>query len=125
MNARSRSSPKPPFMTSTLQQEAGRKLNMSAQQVMRVAQGLYERGYITYMRTDSTSLSQTALNAARTQVKELFGEKFLPAEPRLYAKKVKNAQEAHEAIRPAGEAFQTPEQLSKELQAEPSCASTS
>ncbi|MBX7114255.1 MAG: type I DNA topoisomerase [Myxococcaceae bacterium] len=113
----SRSSPKPPFMTSTLQQEAGRKLNMSAQQVMRVAQGLYERGYITYMRTDSTSLSETALNAARTQVKELFGEKFLPAEPRLYAKKVKNAQEAHEAIRPAGEAFQTPEQLSKELQA--------
>lgn len=113
----SRSSPKPPFMTSTLQQEAGRKLNMSAQQVMRVAQGLYERGYITYMRTDSTSLSETALNAARTQVKELFGEQFLPPEPRLYAKKVKNAQEAHEAIRPAGEAFQTPEQLSSELQA--------
>jgi DNA topoisomerase I len=111
----SRSSPRPPFMTSTLQQEAGRKLSMSAQQVMRVAQGLYERGFITYMRTDSTNLSETALNAARAQVKELFGEKFLPAEPRQYNRKVKNAQEAHEAIRPAGEAFQTPDEMSKEL----------
>ena len=110
-----RSSPKPPFMTSTLQQEGGRKLNMSAQQVMRVAQGLYERGYITYMRTDSTSLSETALKAARAQVKELFGEKFLPASPRHYVRKVKNAQEAHEAIRPAGESFRTPDELNGEL----------
>ena len=110
-----RSAPKPPFMTSTLQQEGGRKLGMSAQQVMRVAQGLYERGYITYMRTDSTSLSETAINAARTQIPALFGAEFLPAEPRLYARKVKNAQEAHEAIRPAGEAFRTPEELAGEL----------
>ncbi|MEW5739873.1 MAG: type I DNA topoisomerase [Myxococcota bacterium] len=110
-----RSSPKPPFMTSTLQQEGGRKLNMSAQQVMRVAQGLYERGYITYMRTDSTTLSETALSAARAQVTELFGERFLPAEPRQYTRKVKNAQEAHEAIRPAGEAFRTPKELEGEL----------
>ena len=110
-----RSSPKPPFMTSTLQQEGGRKLNMSAQQVMRVAQGLYERGYITYMRTDSTTLSETALSAARAQVKELFGEKFLPDAPRQYTRKVKNAQEAHEAIRPAGEAFRTPKELEGEL----------
>jgi DNA topoisomerase-1 len=110
-----RSSPKPPFMTSTLQQEGGRKLNMSAQQVMRVAQGLYERGYITYMRTDSTALSETALSAARAQVKELFGERFLPAEPRQYMRKVKNAQEAHEAIRPAGESFRTPKELEGEL----------
>ncbi len=113
----SRSSPKPPFMTSTLQQEAGRKLNMSAQQVMRVAQGLYERGYITYMRTDSTSLSETAVNAARAQIKELFGDQFLPAEPRTYVKKVKNAQEAHESIRPAGETFRTPDELTGELNA--------
>lgn len=110
-----RSSPKPPFMTSTLQQEGGRKLGMSAQQVMRVAQGLYERGYITYMRTDSTNLSETAINAARTQVVELFGKDFLPAEPRTYVRKVKNAQEAHEAIRPAGESFRTPEELATEL----------
>jgi DNA topoisomerase I len=110
-----RSSPKPPFMTSTLQQEGGRKLNMSAQQIMRLAQGLYENGYITYMRTDSTSLSETALNAARAQVKELFGPQFVPASPRLYSRKVKNAQEAHEAIRPAGETFRTPDSLSKEL----------
>ncbi len=112
-----RSSPKPPFMTSTLQQEGGRKLGMSAQQVMRVAQGLYERGYITYMRTDSTTLSDTALTAARAQVKDLFGEQFLPAAPRTYARKVKNAQEAHEAIRPAGEAFRTPQELGGELAA--------
>ena len=112
----SRSSPKPPFITSTLQQEGGRKLNMSAQQVMRVAQGLYERGYITYMRTDSTNLSETAIKAARAQVKELFGEKFLTKEPRSYVRKVRNAQEAHEAVRPAGEAFRHPEELSGELQ---------
>jgi DNA topoisomerase-1 len=110
-----RSSPKPPFMTSTLQQEGGRKLNMSAQQVMRVAQGLYERGYITYMRTDSTTLSETALTAARAQVTELFGQRFLPAAPRQYTRKVKNAQEAHEAIRPAGESFRTPKELEGEL----------
>ena len=110
-----RSSPKAPFMTSTLQQEGGRKLGMSAQQVMRVAQGLYERGYITYMRTDSTNLSETAINAARTQLVELFGKEYLPDAPRLYVKKVKSAQEAHEAIRPAGEAFRTPEELATEL----------
>jgi DNA topoisomerase-1 len=111
----SRSSPKPPFMTSTLQQEAGRKLNMSAQQVMRVAQGLYERGYITYMRTDSTNLSETAIKASRAQVTELFGQEFLPAEPRTYAKKSKNSQEAHEAVRPAGEVFRSTEELKSEL----------
>ena len=110
-----RSSPKAPFMTSTLQQEGGRKLNMSAQQVMRVAQGLYERGYITYMRTDSTTLSETAINAARAQVKELYGPEFVPEEPRQYTRKVKNAQEAHEAIRPAGESFRTPKDLAGEL----------
>ena len=110
-----RSSPKPPFITSTMQQEGGRKLRLSAQQVMRLAQGLYERGYITYMRTDSTTLSATALSAARSQIGELYGNKFLPASPRTYAKKAKNAQEAHEAIRPAGDAFRTPESLQGEL----------
>jgi DNA topoisomerase-1 len=110
-----RSSPKPPFITSTLQQEGGRKLGMSAQQVMRVAQGLYERGYITYMRTDSTTLSETAIVASRAQVSSLFGERFLPQEPRQYTRKVKNAQEAHEAIRPAGESFRTPDELTGEL----------
>jgi DNA topoisomerase-1 len=110
-----RSSPKAPFITSTLQQEGGRKLRLSAQQVMRLAQGLYERGYITYMRTDSTTLSATALAAARTQIGELFGAKYLPAQPRTYAKKAKNAQEAHEAVRPAGDAFRTPESLQGEL----------
>ena len=110
-----RSSPKPPFITSTMQQEGGRKLRLSAQQVMRLAQGLYERGYITYMRTDSTTLSATALAAARAQILELYGNKFLPASPRTYARKAKNAQEAHEAIRPAGDAFRTPDSLSGEL----------
>jgi DNA topoisomerase-1 len=110
-----RSSPKAPFMTSTLQQEGGRKLNMSASQVMRVAQGLYERGYITYMRTDSTMLSEAAVGAARSQVTELFGAQFLAEKPRRWEGKVKNAQEAHEAIRPAGEAFRTPAELSGEL----------
>ena len=89
-------------MTSTLQQEGGRKLNMSASQVMRVAQGLYERGYITYMRTDSTMLSESAVGAARAQVTELFGAQYLSDKPRRWEGKVKNAQEAHEAIRPAG-----------------------
>ncbi len=110
-----RSSPKPPFMTSTLQQEGGRKLRMSAQQVMRVAQGLYERGYITYMRTDSTSLSETAVTAARAQVRHLYGDEYLPDPPRTYASKVRNAQEAHEAIRPSGESWRTSDQLSREL----------
>jgi DNA topoisomerase-1 len=110
-----RSSPKPPFITSTLQQEGGRKLGMSASQVMSTAQGLYERGYITYMRTDSTTLSDEAIAAARAQIKDLYGEKFLPQAPRVYRKKVKNAQEAHEAIRPAGDRWRTPEQLSGDL----------
>jgi DNA topoisomerase-1 len=109
------SRPKAPFMTSTLQQEGGRKLRLSAAQVMRIAQGLYQRGYITYMRTDSTTLSDTALNAARRQVQELYGAEYLPDSPRVYTRKVKNAQEAHEAIRPAGDAFRTPESLRREL----------
>ena len=107
--------PYPPFMTSTLQQEAGRKFRWSSQVVMRVAQRLYENGYITYMRTDSTNLSQTALTAARTQARELYGDAYVPAEPRTYTRKVKNAQEAHEAIRPAGDAFRTPGELARQL----------
>ncbi len=95
-----RSSPKAPFMTSTLQQEGGRKLRLGAAQVMRVAQGLYERGYITYMRTDNVVLSEEALAAARVEVKSLYGENFLSPSPRQFTTKVKNAQEAHEAIRP-------------------------
>ena len=102
--------PYPPFRTTTLQQEAGRKLGFSAQRTMSVAQDLYERGFITYMRTDSVTLSGTAIAAAREQVKHLFGGQFLPAQPRVYTSKVKNAQEAHEAIRPAGETFRTPQQ---------------
>jgi DNA topoisomerase I len=101
--------PYPPFRTTTLQQDAGRKLGFSAQRTMSVAQELYERGFITYMRTDSVTLSTTAVAAAREQVKQLFGAKYLPAQPRTYTSKVKNAQEAHEAIRPAGEKFRTPE----------------
>jgi DNA topoisomerase-1 len=107
--------PYPPFMTSTLQQEAGRKLRWSAQVTMRVAQRLYENGYITYMRTDSTNLSETALTAARSQARELYGDAYVPAEARHYSRKVKNAQEAHEAIRPAGDAFRTPGQLAASL----------
>ena len=107
--------PRPPFITSTLQQVGGSRLRMSAQQVMRVAQGLYERGYITYMRTDSTTLSETALGAARAQISQRFGKEYLPDEARRYASKSKNAQEAHEAIRPAGETFRTPEDLQGEL----------
>jgi DNA topoisomerase-1 len=110
-----RSSPKPPFITSTLQQEGGRKLGMTSRQVMRTAQGLYERGYITYMRTDSTTLSAEALSAARAQVSELYGTSFLPEAPRVYRRKVKNAQEAHEAIRPSGDRWRTPQQLKGEL----------
>src|SRR3954464_8934081 len=107
--------PAPPFMTSTLQQEASRKLRFTAQTAMRVAQRLYERGYITYMRTDSTTLSETALTAARTQARELFGAEYVPDAPRRYERKVKNAQEAHEAIRPSGERFRTPDSVRGEL----------
>ena len=103
-----RRSPYPPFRTTTLQQEASRKLGMSASATMSVAQRLYENGFITYMRTDSTTLSDSAVDAARTQVRELYGADYLPDAPRTYASKVKNAQEAHEAIRPAGETFRTP-----------------
>jgi DNA topoisomerase-1 len=110
--------PYPPFITSTLQQEAGRKLRLSSAQVMRVAQRLYENGHITYMRTDSTNLSATAINAARAQAAELYGAQYVPSEPRHYARKVKNAQEAHEAIRPSGDRFKTPQQLKGRLSAE-------
>jgi DNA topoisomerase-1 len=108
--------PYPPFMTSTLQQEAGRKLRFSANRAMSVAQRLYENGYITYMRTDSTTLSETALTAARSQATELYGAEYVPAQPRRYDRKVKNAQEAHEAIRPAGEVFRTPGEVARELE---------
>ena len=107
--------PYPPFMTSTLQMEAGRKLRWSSATVMRVAQRLYENGHITYMRTDSTTLSETALSAARKQARELYGDAYVPAEPRRYTRKVKNAQEAHEAIRPSGDSFRTPGQLAGQL----------
>jgi DNA topoisomerase I len=107
--------PAPPFMTSTLQQEASRKLRFSSQTTMRVAQRLYENGYITYMRTDSTTLSESALAAARAQAAELYGPEYVPSAPRRYERKVKNAQEAHEAIRPAGDAFRTPERVAGEL----------
>jgi DNA topoisomerase-1 len=110
-----RRSPAAPFITSTLQQEASRKLRMSAQTAMRVAQRLYENGYITYMRTDSTTLSGTAVEAARAQVTELYGADHVSEKPRSWAKKVKNAQEAHEAIRPAGDSFRTPGELAGEL----------
>ncbi|TRW80068.1 type I DNA topoisomerase [Mycolicibacterium sp. 018/SC-01/001] len=103
--------PYPPFMTSTLQQEAGRKLRFSSERTMSIAQRLYENGYITYMRTDSTTLSQSAINAARTQAQQLYGEEYVHPSPRQYTRKVKNAQEAHEAIRPAGDVFATPGQL--------------
>ncbi len=107
--------PAAPFITSTYQQEASRKLRLSSAQAMRVAQGLYERGYITYMRTDSTTLSETAVAAARNQIAERYGTEYLPDGPRSYQKKVKNAQEAHEAIRPAGDTFRTPEEVAGEL----------
>jgi DNA topoisomerase I len=110
--------PYPPFMTSTLQQEAGRKLRFSADRTMRTAQKLYENGYITYMRTDSTTLSETAINAARTQATDLYGAQYVSPQPRQYNRKVKNAQEAHEAIRPAGEVFRTPGQVAAELDAD-------
>ena len=107
--------PSAPFMTSTLQQEASRKLRFSAQTTMRIAQRLYENGYITYMRTDSTTLSESALTAARKQAAELYGDDHVPAEPRRFERKVKNAQEAHEAIRPAGDTFRTPQEVKGEL----------
>ncbi|WP_102419420.1 type I DNA topoisomerase [Mycobacterium sp. 4858] len=107
--------PYAPFMTSTLQQEAGRKLRFSSERTMSIAQRLYENGYITYMRTDSTTLSQSAINAARTQARQLYGEEYVSPSPRQYTRKVKNAQEAHEAIRPAGEAFATPDAVRREL----------
>src|SRR6476646_2785605 len=107
--------PRPPFTTSTLQQEAGRKLGFSAARAMSVAQTLYENGYITYMRTDSTNLSDQALNAARDQILKLYGKEYLPDAPRTYRGKVKNAQEAHEAIRPAGEVIRMPDEVSHEL----------
>ncbi|ORX16134.1 DNA topoisomerase I [Mycobacterium szulgai] len=107
--------PYPPFMTSTLQQEASRKLRFSAERTMSIAQRLYENGYITYMRTDSTTLSESAINAARTQARQLYGDEYVAASPRQYTRKVKNAQEAHEAIRPAGETFATPDAVRREL----------
>ncbi len=107
--------PKPPFKTTTMQQEAGNKLRFSAGRTMSVAQGLYERGYITYMRTDSISLSNQAVDAARAQIVERFGQAYLPPAPRSYANTTKNAQEAHEAIRPAGARFRTPEDVRGEL----------
>ncbi|HVS69208.1 MAG TPA: type I DNA topoisomerase [Mycobacteriales bacterium] len=110
-----RRSPYPPFMTSTLQQEGSRKLRLTARLVMSLAQRLYENGYITYMRTDSTTLSETALTAARAQARELYGAEYVPDAPRRYERKVKNAQEAHEAIRPAGDTFRTPASVRAEL----------
>ncbi|MFK0194260.1 type I DNA topoisomerase [Kitasatospora sp. NPDC090308] len=103
-----RRSPYAPFRTTTLQQEASRKLGFGAKRTMQVAQKLYENGFITYMRTDSTTLSETAITAARAQVTQLYGADYLPSAPRTYASKVKNAQEAHEAIRPSGDRFRTP-----------------
>ncbi|WP_137843266.1 type I DNA topoisomerase [Microbacterium sp. 2FI] len=108
-------SPKPPFTTSTLQQEAGRKLSMSAKHAMGVAQRLYEKGFITYMRTDSTALSKQAIEAARAQAVAMYGDKAVPPNPRTYRNNAKNAQEAHEAIRPSGETFRTPSEVSGEL----------
>jgi DNA topoisomerase-1 len=110
-----RRSPYAPFRTSTLQQEAGRKLRFGSQRTMRIAQRLYENGYITYMRTDSTALSEAAVAAARSEVAERYGVQYLPHSPRVYRSKVKNAQEAHEAIRPAGDRFRSPEHVAREV----------
>ena len=107
--------PKAPFTTSTMQQDAGSRLGWGAQLTMRVAQRLYENGYITYMRTDSVTLSQAAVSSARSQAISLYGKEYIPANPRLYEGKTKNAQEAHEAIRPAGDVFKTPGELAPEL----------
>lgn len=111
-------SPRAPFITSTLQQEASNRLRWGSQRTMRVAQSLYENGYITYMRTDSVNLSEQALKAARSQAASMFGPQYVPERPRTYASKVKNAQEAHEAIRPAGDTFRTPNELARELNAD-------
>lgn len=111
-------SPAAPFMTSTLQQEASRKLRMSAKRAMQLAQKLYEGGFITYMRTDSTQLSTAAIDSARSLISKMYGPDYLPKEPRHYAKKVKNAQEAHEAIRPAGDTFRHPEEVAREVGAD-------
>jgi len=111
-------SPYAPFTTSTMQQEAGRKLSMSAKQAMSVAQRLYEKGYITYMRTDSVALSTQAVQAARSQAVALYGDSAVPLKPRVYKSKSKNAQEAHEAIRPSGENFRTPASVSSQLDRE-------
>lgn len=108
-------SPYAPFTTSTMQQEAGRKLGLSAKNAMSVAQKLYEKGFITYMRTDSVSLSAQAITAARTQAVALYGDGAVPLKPRVYKSKSKNAQEAHEAIRPSGETFRTPAEVAGEL----------
>ncbi len=113
-----RRSPAAPFMTSTLQQEAGRKLRFTSARTMRAAQRLYENGYITYMRTDSTTLSSAAINSARTQIEKMYGKDYLPSSPRVYKNKVKNAQEAHEAIRPAGDVFKLPEHVSREVESD-------
>ena len=110
--------PSAPFMTSTLQQEAGRRLHYTSERTMRIAQRLYENGHITYMRTDSTSLSKQGLDAAREAASSIFGAEFVSDGPRRYDRKVKNSQEAHEAIRPAGERFATPGQLAGQLDAE-------
>ncbi|WP_033444032.1 type I DNA topoisomerase, partial [Dietzia alimentaria] len=110
--------PYAPFMTSTLQQESGRKLRYTSERTMRIAQRLYENGYITYMRTDSTTLSEGGIAAARAQATELYGREYVSETPRQYTRKVKNSQEAHEAIRPAGESFATPGQLHSVLDAE-------
>ncbi|MGO4229341.1 type I DNA topoisomerase [Arthrobacter sp. YAF34] len=107
--------PAAPFTTSTLQQEAGRKLRFSSKSTMQVAQRLYENGYITYMRTDSSALSDEAVTAARRQASELYGTEYVPLSPRVYSSKAANAQEAHEAIRPAGDSFRTPAQVAKQL----------
>jgi DNA topoisomerase I len=113
-----RRKPYAPFITSTLQQEAARKLRLSSASTMRIAQRLYENGYITYMRTDSVNLSETALAAARRQIADLYGDRNVPPQPRRYTGKVKNAQEAHEAIRPAGDQFRTPGEVANELSTE-------
>ncbi|MGV0424732.1 type I DNA topoisomerase [Corynebacterium tuberculostearicum] len=110
--------PYAPFMTSTLQQEAGRRLHFTSERTMRIAQRLYENGHITYMRTDSTSLSKQGLSAARNSATSIYGAEYVSDSPRVYDRKVKNSQEAHEAIRPAGESFATPGQLSGQLDAE-------
>jgi DNA topoisomerase-1 len=113
-----RRKPYAPFITSTLQQEAARKLRFSSAQTMRTAQRLYENGYITYMRTDSVNLADSAITAARQQIRDLYGDRFVPPQPRRYTSKVKNAQEAHEAIRPAGDVFRTPGEVAGELSTE-------